>query len=65
MHWANGGTTDLLNCFLLCYQHHRMMHSKDQPWIVQGDANGVLTFIAPNGDTTAAHHQWSSANPAC
>jgi Domain of unknown function (DUF222)/HNH endonuclease len=49
-HWANGGTTDLLNCFLLCYRHHRMMHSKDQPWTVQGDANGALTFIAPNGD---------------
>ena len=50
MHWAKGGTTDLLNCFLLCHRHHRMMHCKDQPWTVQGDANGVLTFIAPNGD---------------
>jgi Domain of unknown function (DUF222)/HNH endonuclease len=48
--WANGGTTDLVNCFLLCFRHHRMMHSKGQPWTVQGDANGVLTFIAPNGD---------------
>ncbi len=50
IHWAKGGTTDLLNCFLLCYRHHRMVHSKHQPWTVQGNANSALTFIAPNGD---------------
>ncbi len=50
IHWAHGGPTNIVNCFLLCYRHHRMVHSKDQPWTVQGNANDVLTFIAPNGD---------------
>ena len=50
IHWAKGGTTDLHNCLLLGYRHHRMIHNKNQPWTIQGNANGTLTFTAPNGD---------------
>jgi hypothetical protein len=50
IHWAHGGPTNMVNCFLLCYRHHRMVHASHQPWTVQGNANGVLTFTAPNGD---------------
>ena len=50
IHWAKGGTTDPLNCFLLCYRHHRMIHNQKQPWTVQGNPNNLLTFTTPNGD---------------
>ena len=52
VHWSKGGPTSRLNCYLLCYRHHRMMHGPNA-WTSQGDPNGVLTFTAPNGDSYA------------
>jgi hypothetical protein len=45
--WKLGGTTDLYNLALLCEYHHRLVH--DRHWTLSGDANGVLTFVAPTG----------------
>lgn len=52
VHWCRGGTTDVVNLFLLCWRHHRMMHGKDA-WIVSGNPNDILAFTSPNGDNYA------------
>jgi Domain of unknown function (DUF222) len=43
------GTTDLDNLALLCEHHHALVHSK--AWVVEGDANGELSFVGPSGRT--------------
>ncbi|MGZ5385196.1 MAG: HNH endonuclease signature motif containing protein [Acidimicrobiia bacterium] len=47
MHWVNGGSTDLDNLVSLCGYHHRLVH--DGGWKIQGDPNGELIFIRPDG----------------
>ncbi len=41
------GPTDLPNLALLCSHHHKTVH--DGGWRIEGDANGELRFIRPNG----------------
>ena len=44
VHWADGGSTDLENCILLCKGHHRMVH--EGGWhMVRVD--GRITTVAP------------------
>jgi Domain of unknown function (DUF222)/HNH endonuclease len=52
IHWAHGGPTDQINCFLLCWRHHRMLHGNHR-WKCQGNANHTLTFTNRNGDNYA------------
>lgn len=47
IHWVNGGPTDLDNLVSLCGYHHRLVH--DGGWKIQGDPNGELIFIRPDG----------------
>jgi uncharacterized protein DUF222 len=44
--WENGGGTDIDNGFCCCRRHHRMIHRGFQ---VQGDPNGGLRFLRPDG----------------
>ena len=46
-HWSQGGGTDLPNLSVLCSHHHRTVH--DGGWEIEGDANGELRFIRPDG----------------
>jgi hypothetical protein len=45
--WDPVGLTDLPNLVLLCEFHHHKVHEKG--WRVEGDANGVLDFVTPEG----------------
>jgi hypothetical protein len=47
VHWAHGGSTDSENLILLCGFHHRFLHQ--QKWRVEGDPNGELIFVRPEG----------------
>jgi len=47
-HWADGGTTSLDNCLLLCRHHHRLVH--EEGWTVQWRGeDGRAAFIDPRG----------------
>ena len=48
-HWADGGLTNLDNLVTLCRRHHRAVH--ELGWSMSGNADAVLTFIAPHGRT--------------
>ena len=47
VHWSNGGPTDLDNLVTLCGYHHRLVH--DAGWKIEGNPNGDLIFIRPDG----------------
>jgi hypothetical protein len=47
VHFADGGATNAENCIQLCPFHHRLVH--EGGWRIEGNANGVLTFISPRG----------------
>jgi Domain of unknown function (DUF222)/HNH endonuclease len=57
-HWTDGGETSLYNLVTLCDRHHRAVH--ELGWVVQGDANEVLTFVSPHGReaTSAPSPTW-------
>ena len=44
--WEEGGPTDIANGALLCPRHHTLVH---HGYTVEGDANGPLTYHAPDG----------------
>ncbi len=46
-HWADGGETSLLNCFLICKHHHRLVH--EGGWSVDWWGEGRPIFIDPRG----------------
>jgi Domain of unknown function (DUF222) len=48
--WEDGGLTDLANGLAVCRGrgHHRMIH--EGGWSVEGDPNGELTFLDPDGN---------------
>ena len=46
-HWGHGGATDLDNLVTLCGRHHRAVH--ELGWVVEGNANVVLSFTSPHG----------------
>ncbi len=50
-HWSRGGATDLPNLGLLCSHHHRTVH--EGGWAIEGDADGELRFIRPDGTVLA------------
>jgi Domain of unknown function (DUF222) len=60
--WSKGGRTDLPNLALLCQHHHHLVHSNG--WTVSGNANGVLTFVGPDGRTTLSRPSpmWTAIN---
>ncbi|MDQ4057487.1 MAG: HNH endonuclease, partial [Actinomycetota bacterium] len=47
--WGHGqkGKTNKANCVLLCPFHHHLVH--EGGFRIEGDANGELTFIRPDG----------------
>ena len=45
--WSKGGATNLDNLALLCSYHHKTVH--EGGWRVEGEPNGELRFIRPNG----------------
>ena len=46
IHWADGGTTAIVNLVMLCGQHHRTIH--DTPWQVRlNPADGRPEFKPP------------------
>jgi hypothetical protein len=47
IHWGRGGPTNRSNVLLLCRICHRRVH--EGGWHIEGDAEGNLTFVAPNG----------------
>lgn len=47
--WDHGGATDLVNGFLICRRHHRLIHH--QRYQVTGNPNAELTFHRPDGAT--------------
>jgi hypothetical protein len=47
--WENGGATDLRNLAAHCPRDHRRIHHKG--WKVEGDANGELRYLSPDGRT--------------
>jgi len=50
--WRHGGRTDLDNLLPVCAHHHTRLH--DDGWIVQLDANRVLTITLPDGNVLAS-----------
>jgi hypothetical protein len=46
-HWADGGPTDMDNLIELCPFHHRLVHERG--WTIEGDPEGELIFIRPDG----------------
>lgn len=50
-YWTEGGPTDMDNLVLLCQFHHRVVHERG--WKVEGNPNGELTFIRPDGTVRA------------
>jgi len=48
-HWVHGGATDLDNLVTLCGRHHRAVH--ELGWVMEGDANAVVSFTSPHGRT--------------
>ena len=52
-HWADGGPTDLDNLVQLCSAHHHLIHSDN--WRIEGDADGPLRFVRPDGRPLADH----------
>ncbi|MDP3983846.1 MAG: DUF222 domain-containing protein [Acidimicrobiia bacterium] len=50
--WSEGGPTDLDNLIMLCPRHHRMLH--EQGWRIEGDPNGNITWIRPDGRVFAS-----------
>ncbi|HWE65260.1 MAG TPA: DUF222 domain-containing protein [Acidimicrobiales bacterium] len=51
--WEHGGLTDLENLVTLCEYHHTRVH--EQGWRMVGNANGVLTFVSPDGREMTSH----------
>lgn len=51
-YWSEGGETDLPNLITLCPRHHRMLH--EEGWRIEGDPNGEVTWIKPDGRVFAA-----------
>jgi hypothetical protein len=49
----DGGFTDLENLVTLCEYHHTRVHQ--QGWQIVGNANGVLTFVSPDGRAMTSH----------
>jgi hypothetical protein len=47
IHWIHGGPTDTPNLLGLCWRHHHLVH--EGAWTVTGDADGLVTFHAPDG----------------
>jgi hypothetical protein len=47
VHWTNDGPTDRANLVLLCRGCHHRVH--EGGWRVEGDAEGVLSFVSPQG----------------
>ncbi len=43
----DAGTTDLLNLCVLCDHHHDLIHKHG--WVLSGNPNEELTFVAPTG----------------
>jgi hypothetical protein len=41
------GRNERANLVTLCHYHHRAVHHRG--WLVAGNANGALTFTAPDG----------------
>jgi hypothetical protein len=46
-YWRADGPTDRANLVSLCRGCHRRVH--EGGWQIEGDAEGTLTFVAPNG----------------
>ena len=46
-HWADGGSTSLANCLLLCRVHHRLVH--EDGWRVEWWDDGRAAFRDPRG----------------
>jgi hypothetical protein len=45
--WTEGGRTDLDNMLLLCWRHHRLVHTNG--WNVQLDRDGYAHWTKPDG----------------
>jgi hypothetical protein len=54
--WTLGGETNLSNLITLCGRHHHAVH--ELGWSMKGNADGVVTFQAPNG-----HRMTSAPSP--
>jgi hypothetical protein len=54
--WSQGGTTDLVNCVLLCRRHHMLCH--EGKWTIRREHDGTMTTVSPTGVVTrvAQHH---------
>lgn len=46
-HWADGGSTSLDNCLLLCRHHHRLVH--EGGWSIEWWGKGQPAFRDPRG----------------
>jgi hypothetical protein len=53
IYWAAGGTTDPVNCFLLCPKHHMYVH--ELGWSARRDDGGRTTWTDPGGGVHHTH----------
>lgn len=62
VHWTHGGQTKPEEVVLLCFHHHRLVH--EGGYRIEGNPEGMLTFIRPDGTEVPDRNGIGNGRPA-